>query len=224
MGQARDFSTYVIADPCRDVKDATCVEVCPVDCIDTSPETDQYFIDPELCIACEQCVLVCPVEAIYLEHEVPEQWHDAIERNANFFRQLHATATAIPQEQVQGYLEAAKARAGELGVSVAIAIVDRSGSVVAEEGVGNPHQKVAAEALSKAYTSAVLERSTAQVSDALIAKAAARIDVASATREAGGIPFGRPYVIGAIGVAGGTPEQNHDCSRAALAAYSPSPP
>ena len=67
------FSSYVITDPCIGVKDGTCVEVCPVDCIASSDDEPQFFIDPALCIACEQCVLVCPVDAIYLEHEVPEE-------------------------------------------------------------------------------------------------------------------------------------------------------
>jgi ferredoxin len=65
------FSTYVITEPCVGVKDATCVQVCPVDCIHTTPEEDQYYIDPSVCIACEQCALVCPVEAIFLDVDVP---------------------------------------------------------------------------------------------------------------------------------------------------------
>ncbi len=73
------FSSYVITDPCIGVKDGTCVEVCPVDCIETTPEEDQFYIDPAICIACEQCVLVCPVDAIYLAHEVPEQWGASID-------------------------------------------------------------------------------------------------------------------------------------------------
>ena len=78
------FSSYVITDPCVGVKDGTCVEVCPVDCIETTPEEDQFYIDPALCIACEQCVLVCPVDAIYLAHEVPEEWRGSIEKNEEF--------------------------------------------------------------------------------------------------------------------------------------------
>ena len=65
------FSTYVIAEPCIGVKNAICLEVCPVDCIHSTEEEDQYYIDPSVCIACEQCALVCPVEAIFLDIEVP---------------------------------------------------------------------------------------------------------------------------------------------------------
>ena len=79
MTSSSAFSPYVITEPCVGVKDGTCVEVCPVDCIETSPEEDQYYIDPELCIACEQCVLVCPVDAIYLEDKSPLEWRSSTE-------------------------------------------------------------------------------------------------------------------------------------------------
>src|SRR5436305_14617212 len=42
--------TYIIAEPCIDIKDRSCVDVCPVDCIH---EFDRILIiDPEECIAC----------------------------------------------------------------------------------------------------------------------------------------------------------------------------
>ena len=39
--------TYVIAEPCIGVKDASCVDVCPVDCIHTTDEAHLYYIDPD---------------------------------------------------------------------------------------------------------------------------------------------------------------------------------
>ena len=51
--------TYIIAEPCIDVKDTTCVDVCPVDCIhpvkdetEAFEEHKQLYIDPEECIDC----------------------------------------------------------------------------------------------------------------------------------------------------------------------------
>src|SRR5438876_5903419 len=42
--------TYIIAEPCIDIKDLSCVDVCPVDCIH---EADRILvIDPEECIDC----------------------------------------------------------------------------------------------------------------------------------------------------------------------------
>ena len=50
-----DLVAYVIAQPCIGVKDASCVEVCPVDCIHSDDASDQYFIDPAECIDCGVC-------------------------------------------------------------------------------------------------------------------------------------------------------------------------
>ena len=42
---------YVIAEPCIDVLDVSCVSVCPVDCIHFDEGTDRkLFIDPNECI------------------------------------------------------------------------------------------------------------------------------------------------------------------------------
>ena len=39
--------TYVIAEPCIDVIDQSCVSVCPVDCIHFEEGTDRkLYIDP----------------------------------------------------------------------------------------------------------------------------------------------------------------------------------
>lgn len=83
---------YVITEPCIGTKDASCVDVCPVDCI--HPRKDepgfaaavQLFIDPEECIDCGACEPECPVDAIYPEDEVPVEWRAYIARNAEAFR------------------------------------------------------------------------------------------------------------------------------------------
>lgn len=77
--------TYVIAEPCIGVKDASCVEVCPVDCIHSTDASDQYFINPDECIDCGVCAEVCPVEAIFFEDDLPEQWAQFQLRNRDFF-------------------------------------------------------------------------------------------------------------------------------------------
>ncbi len=77
--------TYVITEPCIDLKDATCVDVCPVDCIHTTDEDNQYYIDPEICIDCEACVFVCPVDAIFYEEDVPEDQKPFIKINLDYF-------------------------------------------------------------------------------------------------------------------------------------------
>jgi NAD-dependent dihydropyrimidine dehydrogenase PreA subunit len=77
---------YVIVQPCVGVKDASCVEVCPVDCIHTDDAATMYYIDPDECIDCGACVDPCPVDAIFPEDEVPEQWRDFIKINADYFK------------------------------------------------------------------------------------------------------------------------------------------
>jgi NAD-dependent dihydropyrimidine dehydrogenase PreA subunit len=56
---------YIIAEPCINVKDKACVEVCPVDCI-YEGET-MLYIHPDECIDCGACEPVCPVKAIFAE-------------------------------------------------------------------------------------------------------------------------------------------------------------
>ena len=216
IASARDFSSYVITDPCIGVKDGTCVEVCPVDCIETTPDSDQFFIDPELCIVCEQCVLVCPVEAIYLEHEVPAAWKASIERNAAFFQRAHAAVPVVSRQEADALIRGAMARAKELSIAVTIAVVDRQGNLVASDVVGIPEPETEAAAIGKAYGAAMMERSSAQLTEQLVISAPDGVDRERIVLEAGAIPFGRPYVTGAIGIAGGTPEQAHECARAAL--------
>ena len=78
--------TYVIAEPFIGVKDASCVDVCPVDCIHTTDEAPLYYIDPDECIDCGACEPECPVTAIFAEDALPEQWHNFIQINADFFK------------------------------------------------------------------------------------------------------------------------------------------
>ena len=84
--------TYVITEPCIGVKDASCVSVCPVDCIYSREEDDQYYIDTDTCIDCAACETVCPVSAIFFEEDVPEQWRDFTAKNREYFKALPADA------------------------------------------------------------------------------------------------------------------------------------
>jgi len=75
--------TYIIVQPCIETKDASCVDVCPVDCIYEGE--DQYYIHPEECIDCGACVPECPVEAIFPDDEVPDKWKEYIAKNYERF-------------------------------------------------------------------------------------------------------------------------------------------
>ncbi len=77
---------YIIAEPCIGVKDASCVEVCPVDCIHATDDDTMYYIDPDECIDCGVCVPECPVEAIFFEPDLPDEWKRFIQINADHFK------------------------------------------------------------------------------------------------------------------------------------------
>jgi ferredoxin len=88
--------TYVICEPCIGVKDQSCVEACPVDCIHPNTgetgfdDEPQLYIDPDTCIDGGACEPVCPVTAIYAESDVPEQWQDYIQKNADYYQRAPA--------------------------------------------------------------------------------------------------------------------------------------
>ena len=89
----------MIAEPCIDVKDRTCVDVCPVDCI---IEVDRMLvIDPEDCIDCGACEPECPVEAIYPEDALKTSWQPFVTINAAI-ADGHADVNAL----IEGYSRA----------------------------------------------------------------------------------------------------------------------
>jgi NAD-dependent dihydropyrimidine dehydrogenase PreA subunit len=85
---------YIIAEPCIDVKDRACVDVCPVDCIYEPEATNlpegerlnKLYIHPEECIDCGACEPECPVEAIFAEEDTPEQWKHYIQVEIDAFK------------------------------------------------------------------------------------------------------------------------------------------
>tara|TARA_Y100000996_G_C22489941_1_gene629802 strand:+ start:49 stop:360 length:312 start_codon:yes stop_codon:yes gene_type:complete len=78
---------YYITQTCIDVKDKSCVEVCPVDCIHPKDGNGEpmLYIDPEECIDCGACEPECPVEAIFAEDDIAEDQTQFIEVNTKYF-------------------------------------------------------------------------------------------------------------------------------------------
>jgi ferredoxin--NADP+ reductase len=68
--------------------DASCVSVCPVNCIHPTPDepefgtTDMLYIDPVACIDCGACADACPVDAIFPT--------EALSGSSNVFAELNA--------------------------------------------------------------------------------------------------------------------------------------
>ncbi len=81
--------TYVITQSC--CNDASCVDVCPVDCIHPAPDEPEFataemlYIHPDECIDCGACVDACPVGAVHADLEVPDHLSEYTQINADYF-------------------------------------------------------------------------------------------------------------------------------------------
>src|SRR5206468_4967286 len=120
--------SYVITELCT--LDGSCVEVCPVACIHTQPDAPQYYIDPDVCIECEQCEIVCPVNAIAVDWKLPDQYLPWIEINASFFRKNKAAAASVSMETAFQMVRAAQDHATEINAAIAVAVVDLTGAPI----------------------------------------------------------------------------------------------
>ena len=45
----------------------------------------QLFIDPDECIDCDACVEACPVDACFAEDQLPGEWAQFAQLNADYF-------------------------------------------------------------------------------------------------------------------------------------------
>ncbi len=73
--------TYVVTERCVNSRYTECVADCPVDCFYEIEDPHMLIINPDECIDCDACVALCPVNAIYPEAEVPDEFHEWIEKN-----------------------------------------------------------------------------------------------------------------------------------------------
>ena len=100
--------TYVIAQPCVDLKDRACVDECPVDCIYEGKR--MLYIHPDECVDCGACEPVCPVEAITQDRHVAEGDEQFVEDNRAFFTE------ALPGRDEPLGAPGGARKVGELGV------------------------------------------------------------------------------------------------------------
>ena len=93
---------YVITQNC--CKDASCVPVCPVDCIRPADDGDGFataemlYIDPETCIDCGACMEECPVDAIAYEEDLTDDQVRFKDINSAYFERhpLEPSAASSP--------------------------------------------------------------------------------------------------------------------------------
>src|SRR5439155_7694761 len=210
---------YVITELCT--LDGSCVEVCPVACIHTQPGAKQYYIDPDVCIECEQCEIVCPVNAIAVDWKLPEQYLPWIEINASFFRKNKAAPTPVSMETAFQMVRAAQDYAVEINAAISVAVVDRSGAPIVVAAMDGAEPWMPELALNKAHTAASFWLAT----HAMRAEARRpwfRSLVVSSRGRLVVVPGGLPIteyapVTGGIGVAG-SPTEDDDvrCCQAGL--------
>ncbi|MEO6205792.1 MAG: ferredoxin [Mycobacteriales bacterium] len=84
--------TFVITNTCLDLKDMSCIEECPVDCIYEGGR--KLYIHPVECIDCGACEPVCPVDAIYPDRQLPADQVGDKADNALFFTSILPGQTA----------------------------------------------------------------------------------------------------------------------------------
>ncbi|NUS13079.1 MAG: FAD-dependent oxidoreductase [Streptomyces sp.] len=90
--------TYAITQTC--CADATCVAVCPVNCIHPTPQerefgsTEMLHVDPRACIDCGACADACPVDAIFPVDRLTGPQKAYAEINAAYFDGTPAPAPA----------------------------------------------------------------------------------------------------------------------------------
>jgi NAD-dependent dihydropyrimidine dehydrogenase PreA subunit/uncharacterized protein GlcG (DUF336 family) len=205
--------SYVITEPCIGEKNGACVDVCPAACIHTTPDAPQNYIDPDVCIECEQCVLVCPVNAIFLDREVPAEWTSYIDVNADFFHS-HKPERALGADEATRMLEALQAFAARSGLSVTAVVLGRDAQALASLG----SESLLQDAAGKAYTALTYGLATHELRSGGSPPAGA--DAQRLLFAAGGFPVvDQGDTLGAVGVAGGaTPDQDILCCQAALGA------
>ncbi|MDT5298428.1 MAG: ferredoxin/flavodoxin---NADP+ reductase [Mycobacterium sp.] len=137
---------YVITQNC--CKDASCVPVCPVDCIrpvggagdlsGTQMSTAQnstatmLYIDPESCIDCGACLDECPVGAIHYDEDLPPHLERFKAMNAAYFERhpLEPDATSARSSRAavaHGSLRVAIVGAGPAACYAAAELIDVDG-------------------------------------------------------------------------------------------------
>jgi len=210
---------YVITRLCTN--DGACVEVCPVACIHTRPGAPQFYIDPDVCIDCEQCEIVCPVDAIFKDVDVPAEHAGSIDVNASFFRQNKAVVGPVTLKTAWQMVYRAHEYAKSVGIAVTAAVVDEAGVPIAVGRMDGAASRTTELAISKAYTAAAFHLATADLAAQARQPWLRSLVVAHHGRllpAAGGLViFDSITIIGAIGVAGGSvSDQDVLCCQAAL--------
>lgn len=89
--------------------DATCVAVCPVNCIHPTPEerafgtTEMLYVDPKACIDCGACADACPVDAVFPVDSLPPGQQEYADINAAYFDRPGTESPATASSGTAGH-------------------------------------------------------------------------------------------------------------------------
>jgi ferredoxin len=210
---------YIITSLCTN--DGACVDVCPVACIHTKPGAPQFYVDPDVCIDCEQCEIVCPVDAIFKDVDIPAEHRDSIEVNAAFFRKNKAAVGPVSFETAWAMIHAAHDYAELTGLKVSAAVVDEAGAPIAVGRMDGAEARTVELAFNKAYTAAAFQMATTELVPQSKEPWLRSLSISHRGRimaTGGGIPIlDGVVIVGGVGVAGATRvEQDILCCRAAV--------
>jgi ferredoxin--NADP+ reductase len=131
--------TFVITQGC--CNEASCVSVCPVNCIHPAPgepgftRAEMLYIDPETCIDCSACVQVCPVDAIRAEEDLVGSQLQYLDINAKFYKQN-------PLATFGNRVQAKRAKVDARGLRVAVVGSGPAGSYAAAALLERPGVEV----------------------------------------------------------------------------------
>ncbi|WP_406457598.1 FAD-dependent oxidoreductase [Streptomyces sp. NBC_00876] len=98
--------TYAITQTC--CSDATCVAVCPVNCIHPAPgeqafgSTEMLYVDPATCIDCGACADACPVDAIFPVDSLLDSQKEYAGLNAAYYADREPEPVAGPNFHAWG--------------------------------------------------------------------------------------------------------------------------
>ena len=115
----------------------------------------------------------------------------------------------VTLQQAEGIIAAARAEAARRGFTMAFAVVDPNGDLVSFEKMDGTQNASIEVAVAKAKSAARFRRPTKAFSDALSGGRVAIVAIPGAMPIEGGVPIVRANrVVGAIGVSGGSSEED----------------
>jgi uncharacterized protein GlcG (DUF336 family) len=136
-----------------------------------------------------------------------------------------ATHTAsVTLDQAQAIIKAARAKADDIEVPMCIAVFDAGNNLTAFSRMDGAWLGSIDIAQSKAYTARAFDMPTRDLAE-MAQPGEPLYGIEGANQNliifAGGIPLTEDEtVVGAVGVSGGTPDQDHEVCEAGVAAYS----